>query len=76
MSGMSDALHSTQAWISQQKSGTITPIEPIWVTRVLDMAESLKGFALRLRELRKGKNLSQTELGQLAELHYTHIGRY
>ena len=65
MSGMSDALHSTQAWISQQKSGTITPIEPIWVTGVLDMAESLKC-----------KNLSQTELGQLAELHYTHIGRY
>jgi transcriptional regulator with XRE-family HTH domain len=29
-----------------------------------------------LRELRKNKNLSQTELGQLAGLHYTHIGRF
>lgn len=40
------------------------------------MAEKLEGFAQRLRELRKQKNLSQTELGQLAELHYTHIGRF
>jgi len=40
------------------------------------MAETLKGFAQRLRELRKNKNLSQTELGQLAGLHYTHIGRF
>lgn len=40
------------------------------------MAEKLEGFAQRLRELRKSKNLSQTELGQLARLHYTHIGRF
>lgn len=40
------------------------------------MANVLEGFAQRLRELRKQKNLSQTELGQLAELHYTHIGRF
>lgn len=40
------------------------------------MAETLEGFAQRLRELRKSKNLSQTELGQLAVLHYTHIGRF
>ncbi len=40
------------------------------------MAETLEGFAQRLRELRKSKNLSQTELGQLAGLHYTHIGRF
>ena len=40
------------------------------------MAETLGGFAQRLRELRKNKNLSQTELGQLAGLHYTHIGRF
>lgn len=40
------------------------------------MAETLDGFAQRLRELRKTKNLSQTELGQLAGLHYTHIGRF
>lgn len=40
------------------------------------MAETLDGFAQRLRELRKQKNLPQTELGRLAELHYTHIGRF
>ena len=40
------------------------------------MAETLDGFAQRLRKLRKSKNLSQTELGQLAGLHYTHIGRF
>lgn len=40
------------------------------------MADMLEGFATRLRELRKQKNLSQTELGQLAALHYTHIGRF
>ena len=40
------------------------------------MANTLDGFAQRLRELRTQKNLSQTELGQLAALHYTHIGRF
>jgi len=45
-------------------------------TEVLDMAEKLEGFAQRLRDLRKQKNLSQTELGVLAGLHYTHIGRF
>jgi len=34
------------------------------------------GFAQRLRELRKQKNLSQAELGEVVGLHYTHIGRY
>lgn len=34
------------------------------------------GFARRLRELRRGRNLSQTELGTMAGVHYTHIGRY
>ncbi|MER2603029.1 MAG: helix-turn-helix transcriptional regulator [Candidatus Competibacter phosphatis] len=43
---------------------------------MLDRAETLEGFAQRLRELRKSKNLSQTELGQLVGLHYTHIGRF
>lgn len=33
-------------------------------------------FAQRLRELRKQKGLSQTALGKLADLHYTHIGRF
>lgn len=40
------------------------------------MADTLAGFANRLRSLRKQKNLSQTELGQRAGLHYTHIGRF
>jgi len=34
------------------------------------------GFAQRLRELRKQKGLSQTELGERVGVHYTHIGRY
>ena len=46
------------------------------MTEVLDMADTLAGFADRLRTLRKQKNLSQTELGQQAGLHYTHIGRF
>ncbi|BAO59519.1 DNA-binding protein [Pseudomonas protegens Cab57] len=48
----------------------------LYETETLDMAENITGFAERLRSLRKQKNLSQNELGQLAELHYTHIGRY
>ena len=40
------------------------------------MTDTTTGFADRLRALRKQKNLSQTELGKLAELHYTHIGRF
>jgi transcriptional regulator with XRE-family HTH domain len=55
---------------------TITPNNAVLAAGVLDMTEMLEGFAPRLRELRKQKNLSQTELGKLAELHYTHIGRY
>lgn len=46
------------------------------VTKVLDMADIPDNFAQRLRALRKQNNLSQTELGQRAELHYTHIGRF
>jgi transcriptional regulator with XRE-family HTH domain len=34
------------------------------------------GFSERLRSLRKERNLSQTELGDLVGVHYTHIGRY
>lgn len=45
-------------------------------TEALDMTEISDGFAQRLRALRKQKNLSQTELGQRASLHYTHIGRF
>ncbi len=45
-------------------------------TEVLDMVKKTDGFAQRLRELRKQKSLSQTALGELAGLHYTHIGRF
>ena len=34
------------------------------------------GFSSRLRELRKNKSLSQSELGSLVGVHYTHVGRY
>ncbi len=34
------------------------------------------GFAARLLSLRKQKNLSQTELGKIVDVHYSHIGRY
>jgi transcriptional regulator with XRE-family HTH domain len=65
-----------QASISHHESGTIAPSNAAFAAGVLDMSELLEGFAQRLRELRKSKNLSQTELGQLAALHYTHIGRF
>lgn len=35
-----------------------------------------KGFAERLRQLRKQKNFSQVELGEVANIHFTHISRY
>lgn len=65
-----------QAWQSPGASGNMAIFEAISVTEVLDMAEPMAGFAERLRELRKQKDLSQTELGQRAGLHYTHIGRF
>jgi transcriptional regulator with XRE-family HTH domain len=65
-----------QASLSALGSGTMAPSNTVLAAGVLDMAETLEGFAQRLRELRKSKNLSQTELGQLAGLHYTHIGRF
>jgi len=34
------------------------------------------GFSERIRELRRQKNLSQTEMGKIVGLHYTHISRY
>jgi transcriptional regulator with XRE-family HTH domain len=57
-------------------SGNIDSLNPVLITGVLDITDTLEGFAQRLRELRKYKNLSQTDLGQLAELHYSHIGRF
>ena len=33
-------------------------------------------FPKRLKELRLKKDLSQTELGKMVGVHYTHIGRY
>jgi transcriptional regulator with XRE-family HTH domain len=76
MSSINTAQSSMSASISTHKSGNITPSNTVLVTGVLDMTEMLEGFAQRLRELRKHKNLSQTELGALAGLHYTHIGRF
>jgi len=73
---MNGSESSMQASICPHKSGNMAPSNPVWVAGVLDMAETPDGFAQRLRELRKQKNLSQTGLGQLAELHYTHIGRF
>ena len=34
------------------------------------------GFAERLKTLRQKKKLSQTELGKMVGLHFTHISRY
>lgn len=43
--------------------------------KMLNM-RSEDGFSRRVRELRKKLKLSQTELGKVVGLHYTHIGRY
>lgn len=43
--------------------------------RVLEN-ETGEGFSQRLRTLRKARDLSQTQLGEKAGLHYTHIGRF
>lgn len=60
-----------------KKSGNIATFDVKMMTRMLDMTATIQaGFAQRLRELRRQKGLSQTELGKLAELHYTHIGRF
>jgi len=65
-----------KAWHSLETSGTMALFKAINVTEVLDMAEPPAGFAGRLRALRKQKDISQTELGLRAGLHYTHIGRF
>jgi transcriptional regulator with XRE-family HTH domain len=55
----------------------MAPLRSAFAAGVLDMSDAvLVGFATRLRELRKAKDLSQTQLGELADLHYTHIGRF
>jgi transcriptional regulator with XRE-family HTH domain len=76
MSSMNTSPDSIRAWLSGAKSGNITPNSAALAVGVLDMAEVLQGFAQRLRELRKQKDLSQGQLGILTDLHYTHIGRY
>jgi transcriptional regulator with XRE-family HTH domain len=73
---MNTSASRTSAWISGNKSVNMALSDRISMTGVLDMTDVLEGFAQRLRELRKQKNLSQTELGQRAALHYTHIGRF
>lgn len=37
---------------------------------------SNENFAARLRQLRKQKNLSQSDLAKIVGVHYNHIGRY
>lgn len=37
---------------------------------------SMKQFGKRLRELRQGKNLSQTDLARLARIHPMQVGKY
>jgi transcriptional regulator with XRE-family HTH domain len=41
-----------------------------------DETKTKEGFPERLLSLRKQKNLSQTELGKIVGVHYSHIGRY
>ncbi len=65
-----------QAWQSPGSSNTMAIFKAISVTEVLDMTVQPAGFADRLRALRKQKDISQTELGVRAGLHYTHIGRF
>jgi len=38
--------------------------------------DDTSGFADRLRALRRQKNLSQSDLGKLVDLHFTHVSRY
>ncbi len=76
MSGMNRTESSKETWNFGGKSTTMAISTPLNTTEKLDMADILEGFAARLRTLRKQKNLSQTELGKLAGLHYTHIGRF
>lgn len=76
MSSISGIESSSEAWDFGRKSAIMAISTALKTTEVLDMADTLDGFAARLRELRKQKNLSQTDLGQLAGLHYTHIWRF
>lgn len=57
--------------------GNMALFDTVMMTEVLDMTDvNDTGFAQRLRDLRRQKGLSQSELGKLADLHYTHIGRF
>ena len=76
MSSMNRAQSITDAWISPNKFASIALPTAKKETEALDMADISDGFAARLRSLRKQKNLSQTEQGKLAGLHYTHIDRF
>jgi transcriptional regulator with XRE-family HTH domain len=67
---------SVQAWLLAPPSGIMITFMVVNPIKALDMAEPSAGFAQRLRALRKQKDLSQTDLGQRAGLHYTHIGRF
>lgn len=76
MSSMSYSKTITNACIFPNKSAIIAISTAIKEHEVLDMTDTADDFSERLRTLRKQKKLSQTELGKLASLHYTHIGRF
>ncbi|MCG8708030.1 helix-turn-helix transcriptional regulator [Brenneria sp. 4F2] len=62
---------------SMDDDGNMAFFDTTMMTEVLDMTDvNDTGFAQRLRDLRRQKGLSQSELGKLADLHYTHIGRF
>jgi transcriptional regulator with XRE-family HTH domain len=69
-----------EAWHSPSTSGMIAPLNLKMVATMLENTNAGAGpnsdFAHRLRALRKGKDLSQSQLGERAGLHYTHIGRF
>ena len=76
MSSMNRTQSITDAWIFPNKCASIALSTAKKETGALDMANIADGFAERLGSLRKQKNLSQTELGKLTGLHYTHIDRF
>lgn len=48
----------------------------IYFMKNSDETKTKEGFPERLLSLRKQKNLSQTELGKIVGVHYSHVGRY
>ena len=53
--------------------GSFINVNPAYLMESLPI---MSNFAERLKQLRKQKGISQTELGKLVSVHYNHIGRY